>query len=50
MLGFETLDAETNRQSTLGSEARDRRYEETPGFKRGTPPGMIEDSSARDSL
>ncbi len=56
MLGFQTLDAtDTNRQSTLGSEARDRRHEETPGFKRGggaTPPGMvtIEDISARESL
>ncbi len=55
MLGFQTLDAtDTNRQSTLGSEARDRRHEETPGFKRGgaTPPAMItiDDISARESL
>lgn len=54
MLGFQTLGEDdrkinTNRQSELESERR-KRYEETPGFKRGTPPGTMEDSTCRESM
>ena len=43
-IAYKTLDAE-DRKAFQHSHC-----EETPGFKRGTPPGMMEDSACRESM